>query len=75
MAIVNIPECPQCRGTAWSSTESVGGGERMYRLRPTGWELVDSTGDLYQTDYACDNCGELSPDDYEELWEKLSDID
>jgi len=47
----------------------------MYRLRPTGWELVDSTGDLYQTDYACDNCGELSPDDYEELWEKLSDID
>jgi hypothetical protein len=74
---MEIPICPSCGGTAWSSVEELGGGSRVYALRAAGWTLVDSSLDLLETNYSCDGCGHDPSDDDDEgeLWDLLGDID
>jgi hypothetical protein len=74
---MEIPACPSCGGTAWSCEEELAGGSRKYELRADGWTLVESSLELLQTDYACDDCGRDPADDDagDDLLELLADID
>ena len=74
---MEIPVCPTCGGSAWSSVEEYAGGSRDYELRANGWTLVDSSLKLLETNYCCGDCGyDPSSDEGDgELLELLDDID
>lgn len=74
---MEIPVCPACGGSAWSSTEQLSGGERFYELRAEGWVLVDESLEMLESDYCCRDCGHdpVEDDDDCALWDLLSAID
>lgn len=74
---VLLPVCPGCGGTAWSSIEELTGGSRSYALRADGWTLVDSSFELLETNYSCDDCGYDPSDENDDdgLLEMLADVD
>ena len=73
---MEIPVCPTCGGSNWSSVEEYAGGSRDYELRADGWTLVDSSLELLETDYYCRDCGcdPSSDEDDDRLLELLADI-
>jgi len=58
---MEIPVCPTCGGSAWSSVEEYAGGSRDYELRANGWTLVDSSLELLETNYCCGTVATTPP--------------
>ena len=75
---MEIPACPICDGSNWSSAEEYAGGSRDYELRADGWTLVDSSLELVETDYCCRDRSyypSRDEDDDELLCDLLADIE